>query len=51
MLRLIEGAVSWQRDDLRIPAKVEQVSSDYLDAEDIHVWFARVTATLRSSRD
>lgn len=31
---MIDGAVSWQRDGLRIPASVEEASSDYLDAED-----------------
>lgn len=30
---MIEGAVAWQREGLRIPASVEQASRDYLDAE------------------
>ena len=31
---MIDGAVAWQRDGLRIPASVEQASREYLDAED-----------------
>lgn len=31
---MIEGAVAWQRDGLRIPAAVDQASREYLDAED-----------------